>query len=598
VRFLAAYAASEGAWNAKVARIFDAARSLGVNPSLEGPRFKIAIAGDEPIVPIAGRRGLVLGALFQRTGPLDAVETLDAGVSDRIVRTAGQSLIDDFWGGYLAFVLEADGAGVHVLRDPSGGTPCFHLRQGGVTYLVSDVALAFDLGLVDGSLDWSFVAHHLAFPGLRTARTGLVGVSELIAGARLTLAPIGETEACCWTPWTFAHPDRRRHDQGEAVERLRAETRRCVGAWASRSRSILLELSGGLDSSIVAACLEAALAPVHCLTVTTPHLGADERAYARRVAEQIGRPWTVVPLDAAAADLTAAWPTRLARPGLNVLQRALDHAVVDVARQVDADAIFSGAGGDSVFCYLDTAAPAADALLAFGPGRRFAGAVADLARLHQCTVWRAGGLALRKALKPAPKVWRGDPSFLSQAAASTPPQSHPWFPGPAGALPGAREQVASIMGLQSTSEGNGRSSVGAVRHPLLSQPLVELCLSLPSWMWIAGGRNRAIAREAFAGSLPAAILSRKTKGDFTGFDAEVFERQRGVLRERLLDGALAAQGLIDRPAVERFLAAPLRPRDSRFFRLFVAADVETWIESWAAGPSRAAGLRRGDLGGA
>ena len=590
-RFLAVYSPAEGASGARVGRVLESARSLGLTMALESPRLTIMIAGEETAMPIAGQGGLVLGTVFRRHGRLGAIETLDAGMSERILKTAGQSLIDEVWGGYLALVLEAEGGVVHVLRDPSGGAPCFHTRQGEITYVFSDVSLAVELGLIDGAIDWCFVAHHLAFPGLRAARTGLVGVSELIAGTRLTLAPTGETQACCWTPWTFASPDRRCDDHGEAVERLRTETRRCIGAWASQSRSILLELSGGLDSSIVAACLQDAQVPVHCITATTPHLGADERGYARRVADQIGSAWTVAPLNAAAADVTTAWPARLARPGLNVLQRALDQVVVEVAGQVGADGLFSGAGGDSVFCYLDTAAPAADALRASGPGRRFARSVTDLAALHQCTVWRAGRLALRKALKPSPALWRGDRSFLSEAAALTSPEAHPWFPGPSGALPGAREQVASIMGLQSTSEGNARSSVGSVRHPLLSQPLVELCLSIPSWMWIAGGRNRAIARQAFAGRLPAAILNRKTKGDFTGFDAEVFERQRGVLRERLLGGALAARGLLDRPAVERFLGTPLRPRDTSFFRLFVAADVETWVDSWTGGPSEAARRR-------
>ena len=579
-RYLAVYTPGDTGLQAQGRRVIEAAQSLGLTVALKSPRLMILTTPTQQVLPIANQGGVVLGTVFPRSGAPRAIDTLDTEASERIRKTGGKSLIDDYWGGYLAFVLEADGGAVHVLRDPSGGAPCFHLRQGDITCLFSDLDLAADLGLIDGAIDWSFVAHHLAFPSLRTARTGLIDVSELIAGTRLTLAPMGETHSTCWTPWTFSSPDRRCNDHGEAVERLRAETRHCVGAWASQSRSILLELSGGLDSSIVAACLRQAQAQVHCVTVATPHLGADERAYAQCVADQIGSPLTVTTLDAAAADVTAAWPARLARPGLNVLQRAVDQAVVGVARPVGADSLFGGAGGDSVFCYLDNAAPAADVLRAKGLGRAFARSVGDLAAMHQCTVWRAGRLALRKAYRPSQTAWRANRLFLSDEASPPQPQAHPWFPGPANALPGTREQVASIMGLQSTSDGNGRSMLGAVRHPLLSQPLVELCLSIPSWMWIAGGRNRAVAREAFAGFLPPAILNRKTKGDFSGFDADVFDRQRSVLRDRLLGGRLAARGVIDRPSVERFLAAPLRPRDDTFFRLFVAADVETWIDTW------------------
>jgi asparagine synthase (glutamine-hydrolysing) len=286
-------------------------------------------------------------------------------------------------------------------------------------------------------------------------------------------------------------------------------------------------------------------------------------------------------LDVGQADVSRGWRAQLARPGINVLQRTVDQVVAGEAQRVGAASIFSGGGGDSVFCYLDTAAPAADALLTQGPGPAFAKAVGDLAALHQCTLWRAAGLAVKKALRAPPRSWRLDRQFLSDDACAVPAQDHPWFPGPANALPGKREQIASIMGLQSIADGSEPNERMTVRHPLLSQPLVELCLSIPSWMWITGGRNRAVARDAFAHALPPVILGRRTKGDFTGFTADIFDRQRRALRERLLGGELAARGLLDRPAIERVLAEPIRPRDSAFLRLLLFADTESWIGSWS-----------------
>lgn len=469
-RYLAVCWPNDPALEARARHVVETAQSIGLAVAFRSPRLVVLTAPDQKAMTIGKGGGLVLGAVFQRNGPPGVIEMLDTETSDRIVQTGGQSLIDEFWGGYLAFVHEADGGAVHILRDPTGGTPCFLAKQGALFYVFSDAELAVDAGLVDGRIDWSFVAHHLAYPSLRTARTGIVGVNELVAGTRLSLGRAGESHACCWTPWTFASPDRRCEVQAEAVERLGVEVRRCVGAWASRSSSILLELSGGLDSSILAACLSQAQAQIHCLTVATPHLGADERAYAQGVADRIGRPLTVATLDVGAADVTQAWPARLARPGLNVLQRALDQAVVGVGREVGADGFFSGAGGDSVFCYLDTAAPAADAWRAKGPGRAFARSVGDLATMHQCTVWRAGRLALRKAYSALPTAWRAERLFLSDEAIAPQPETHPWLSGPPDALPGARAQIASIMGLQSTSDGNARATLGSVRHPLLSQP--------------------------------------------------------------------------------------------------------------------------------
>ncbi|MFD2134618.1 hypothetical protein ACFSLT_04130 [Novosphingobium resinovorum] len=35
---------------------------------------------------------------------------------------------------------------------------------------------------------------------------------------------------------------------------------------------------------------------------------------------------------------------------------------------------------------------------------------------------------------------------------------------------------------------------------------------MPSWQWRHGGRDRAVAREAFATALPAQITARRSKG--------------------------------------------------------------------------------------
>src|SRR5258706_1812747 len=49
-------------------------------------------------------------------------------------------------------------------------------------------------------------------------------------------------------------------------------------------------------------------------------------------------------------------------------------------------------------------------------------------------------------------------------------------------------------------------------NPLLSQPLVELCLQLPTWVLTHGGRGRALARRAFATDLPKEVATSRSKG--------------------------------------------------------------------------------------
>jgi len=567
----------------------EALRNFDLRPVFDHERVTVLASRAMPATRIDGAGGVVLGTFFRRgegaRGPSGA-----ALFAETIVSSAGEDLIQSWWGGYVAIIADKARGSVHILRDPSGGVPCYRNRCADAHILYSDVAVSHALGLVEAKLDPAFAAHYLAYPDLRDARTGLVGVEEVVAGARLSLGPDGEAvSGCCWTPWTFAAADRQIADRSQAVSEVRAETQRCVTAWASQSRSILLELSGGLDSSIVAACLKDQDAQVSCVTAVTPDPGADERRYAALVANSIGAPLETSLLQIKAGDVLRAPKILSPRPGTGVLQQVLDSAIAEHGKAIGADAFFTGGGGDNVFCYLNTAAPAADVLRTRGAGPLFVRTIGDLAALHGCTTWRAGALALKKAWR-RPRPWRQDTLFLASGVVPATPHPHPWLDAPSGALPGKREHIAALMRIQSAPDGKERHVLAPVRYPLLSQPLVELCLTIPSWMWVLGGRNRAVARDAFEGQLPAAILERRTKGDFTGFCGAVYERQRGPLADLLLGGWLAREGILDPVAVETYLAQPGPPKDAGFYRLLEMAGVEVWARSWLGLRSRSAHL--------
>ncbi|MGC1302147.1 MAG: asparagine synthase-related protein, partial [Caulobacteraceae bacterium] len=125
-----------------------------------------------------------------------------------------------------------------------------------------------------------------------------------------------------------------------------------------------------------------------------------------------------------------------------------------------------------------------------------------------------------------------------------------------------------------------RPSPVPLLHPLLAQPVMETCLAMPSWLWVEGGVDRAVARGAFREDLPDLVVQRRGKGSLHGYFTRVFEASRGVLRELLADGVLARRGLVDGAAVRAYLDQPRRPRDLDFYRLFELADVELWLRGW------------------
>lgn len=237
---------------------------------------------------------------------------------------------------------------------------------------------------------------------------------------------------------------------------------------------------------------------------------------------------------------------------------------------------------------LRNEAPSAvDRLKRDGIGAGLLATLNDMAGLAETTIWNVARRTARVAMRRGPvETWPMEDRFLTAAAtAALPmPAGHPWIEAPPGTLPGKRAHVASLIGVQNHLEGHGRQSHAPILSPLLSQPLMELCLAIPSWLWCDSGNNRAIARMAFAGLLPAPVLARRTKGAFEGFCTRLLAANRDGLRVMLLDGALAETGLLDSGAIAACLADPV-PRPGDVVRLLMLADVEAWVRAWQARPA-------------
>jgi asparagine synthase (glutamine-hydrolysing) len=96
------------------------------------------------------------------------------------------------------------------------------------------------------------------------------------------------------------------------------------------------------------------------------------------------------------------------------------------------------------------------------------------------------------------------------------------------------------------------ASAGAelpVFSPLLSQPHMELALGTPLHILRADGRDRAMARGAFAADIPANIAGRRYKGLRATPTRKWILESFGDVREILMDGYLVQEGILDRRAL-------------------------------------------------
>ena len=548
------------------------ADARGLAPLIDDQNLLVLGDRAAPHIALPEGAGLIWGHLFDR-----ATATRLLAAKDDMMATA-DTFISRHWGGYVAIRRQA--GSVEILRDPSGAVPCYYVEIEGTRIFTSRPELLFGAELCKADIDWTIVAQTLAFRDLRPARTALRGVSELLPGMAARLTGDRLETHCLWSPWAFTRPADEIDDLPTATSLLRDTVRQCVAAWAGCFSRPIVEISGGLDSAIVAT----GLAGTRSLAITFgPTVGdPDELPYARAIAGRLGLDLTVVSLNIADVDLRHSSARDLPRPCARGFAQAMDRPLQACAQAIGADAFFSGGGGDNVLCSLQSALPAVDRIRRHGIGPNTYRTMFDIARLAQVTVWQVLAATARRSLRPSrnhPPAYRN--RYLADAATlDLPwPEGHPWLEANPAALAGKRKHVWSLTGIHTYLEGHGRLAIAPIVSPLLSQPIVELCLRIPSWLWCADGNNRAVARAAFAHSLPASVIARRSKGAFDGFGAALIDANRPLLRNLLLDGALAREGLIARDQVALALDRPVSDGE-QIVDLLALADVAAWTSAW------------------
>jgi len=582
-RFVALVRTSVDANTGLSARFAECVREIdGLELAFENDRVSVATFQDNPIQ--LNGNGIILGSLFLR-GRTRAIDAMGPSEAGRIAATRGGELIERYWGPYVAIVCDPEGGRVDVVRAPLGELPCYVAETDGATVIASDVDLLLRCELYIPEIAWDEIARHLAARDLRGPRTCLAGLRELPGGQRLAIAGGEGTVEPLWSPWTFAERSSQIEDANEAAQRLHKVALECVAARASLLGPVLLMLSGGLDSSIVAACLARQELPFHCLTLVTEDAIGDERDYARQVSQSLGTSLTEAYREVSRIDIEHSGARHLPRPTVRAFVQESTRLATETAQATGSSAIFNGGGGDNVFCSLQSAGPAADRLLTAGPGRAFLGTARDISQLAPASLWAVVSDAVKRAWLGKPAIRQGrDLSFLSPRAlaAGEAEEVHPWLMLPRNALPGKAMHVRLIAFAQSFIEGFDPQDALPAVSPLLAQPLVETCLAIPSWLWFEDGRNRVVARRAFAGDLPAEIIQRRSKGTPDSFVAQIFETHRAAIRRMLVDGELAKHDMVDLATVLDVLDDRRPVHGDAFRRVLQFVDVEAWARKWTS----------------
>ncbi len=442
-----------------------------------------------------------LGAELEIERPARAEEVLARGF-----RRWGAGLAPRLRGEFTLLVWDRRARRGLLVPDQLGVRRIFFRREGGRLWFASEVAeLLAVLPRRPGPDPVAVAAWLGARPAPRGA-TLYAGIDCLGPGQMLEVGPEGGRVVDYWRPRPGAPLDLRGLD---LVEAIRETLERAVARRATPGAPLGVMMSGGLDSTSVAALALRGENGAIAYSATFPgYPSVDESAWVDTFAESTGIcvvRHAAEPRGLLAASATYmerwqlplhAWSEAWAQP---LLRRAAGDGVV---------AMLSGEGGDELFG--SRLALTADRLrggdlrgaVGFARGLPEAGGRAPR-RVLAHVLWKYGVEGVLSARRA--RAWgRGDGTRWQEV------EGPRWWALLVHALTDGVHGFGLLDHVRRRTEMNGIEA----RHPLLDLDLFELMLRVPPEACSAGVLTRPLLREAMAGISPDTVRLRPDKSVF------------------------------------------------------------------------------------
>jgi asparagine synthase (glutamine-hydrolysing) len=464
----------------------------------------------------------------------------------------GAGVVDRLDGMFALAVWDGRARRLLLARDRMGEKPLYVARTSAGLAFASELKALKHAPGVSGELDREALLRYLVFEHVPAPRSMLRGVSKLEPGTRWTIEPGGEPVVERY--WDLPFVTRRREDKGPAARDLLSELTMAVRSRLVSDVPLGVFLSGGIDSSTVAALAVRERSDLATFSVGFDEPDFDESGHARRVAAHLGTRHHEERLSVKAMlDLLPAVGQLLDEP-LADSSIVPTHLLARFARRHVTVAL-GGDGGDELFLgyptfQADRVARGLDRLVNPTHERRLgtlAGRAArwlPVSRRNMSLDFKvkrfAQGLGFAPDLRH--QAWMG--SFLPAQSAALFTQEY-----------GARALAESPYALVASFRERGgyrdhwdqltyqysrlyltgcvlakvdRASMAVgleVRAPLLDTKMVDFANALPGELKLRGMTTKYILKQAARSLLPREILERPKKG----FGVPVGEWLRGPL---------------------------------------------------------------------
>ena len=557
---------SSGTWTDEAGRVGFAHTRLAIIDLSEG--------GHQPMRSSCGRHALTyngeiynyraLRAELEAKGESFSSES-DTEVLLRLLMRDGEAALSKLVGMFALAYWNGEDESLLLARDRLGVKPLVHaaLPDGGIAFASEIHALRAQPG-IDLARDEAALSAYLACLYVPAPMTLHRGIRKLAPGTLLKWKA-GKSEICSW--WRPAYNGTRAPSLDEAVEELMPLIRAAVIDRMVADVPVGCFLSGGVDSSVIAAVMaeerrRSGADPVRTFTMTFEEKAYDERDAAAEIARVVGSDHTELAASPSLAGMLDRMVTAFGEPFGNPTALLIDDLSRKAREHVTVALI--GDGGDEVFAGY----PRYEGGLLAGRYRRLPG-------------WLRNGI-IAPAANLIPESASGRHSlrrvreFLTGASLEDSEMYAAWveYFGPAerqalvgGGMPS--RPLADIMRTAPSSDmldrmqqtdlvsflpgnllfyGDAMSMQHALelRVPLIDHRLIEGVQTLSAGLRFQDGK-KTLLRAAAKKLLPAELVDRPKRGFNPPMGVWLRNGLRERMEERLQPGPVEALGLAWEP---------------------------------------------------
>jgi asparagine synthase (glutamine-hydrolysing) len=530
----------------------------------------------------------------------------DSEVIVHLYEERGLDCVDELRGMFAFVVWDAKQQRLLAACDRLGKKPLYHTLAGDTLLVGSEIKALLEHPEVRRCPDRAALHRYLALQYVPAPSTAFAGVHRLPPGHRLVWERGALKIDRYWRP---RYVPKRAVREEAAVEELSHLLQESVRIRLRSDVPLGLLLSGGLDSSVIAA-IAARLTPrLHTFSIGFPEQGYDEAPFARMVARHLGtvhhelevRPDILGILPKLVHHYDQPFADPAALPTFALCQ--MTRGQVTVALNGDGgDELFAGypryRGADYWRAFRQLPRFARESRLWFQAARtlRGLGLAGRATRLENLRNWGSESLEdhyLRVMSRFSPEWLTALYSDGMRVAVS---DDDP-FADMRRAFSVAREEglgpVDTLLSVDCatylpdcllTKVDVASMAFGLeVRSPLLDHVLFEYVARLPEDLKLRGRVSKYLLRRVAAPLLPPAILQRKKAGFGTPLASWFRGDLRAHVRDLVLDGGLASGTWFRRATLERLVTEHQEGTKDHAAMLWSLLVLETWRREYLGG---------------